>query len=229
MAGQTGTMELTPLQLSLVLASLTTISLLVVGLPLAFFVSRSQSRWRGVVDALVTLPLVIPPTVLGFYLLMALGPRSPIGAAIESIGGFRLVFSFPGLWLGAMILNLPFAVRPFAASIGAVDQRLMEAAYTLGDSPFKAFFRVILPLSWPGIVGGCVLVFVHTLGEFGVALMIGGAIPGRTQTLSIDLYNKVQAMDYTGAHGVALALVGTSFVGLCAVYLNRPRGARPLH
>jgi len=200
--------------------------LLIAGLPLAYFLARTRARWRVVVDALIMLPMVLPPTVMGLYLLTALGPRSPLGRMTESVLGHGFTFSFTGLLIASVIINIPFAVRPFVASFSAVSRNLIDAAHTLGDSPLRAFFRVVLPLSWPGIVSGCVLAFVHTMGEFGVALMVGGAIPGETATLSISIYDSVQSMDYGAAHAAAAILLTASFVALCAVFALERRAVR---
>jgi molybdate transport system permease protein len=170
----------------------------------------------------VALPIVLPPTVLGFYLLVALGPRSPLGRGWQSLTGHSLVFTFEGLVIGSLLYSLPFAVQPMAAAFAGVDRRLLAASRTLGASGPRTFFRVILPLSLPGVVTGAVLSFAHTMGEFGVVLMVGGNIPGVTRTVSLDIYDRVQALEYAAANRTALVLLVISFVLLSCVYgLNR--------
>ena len=177
-------------------------------------------------EALVALPIVLPPTVLGFYLLVALGPRSPLGRAWQVLTGHSLAFTFEGLVIGSILYSLPFAVQPFTASFDLVDRRLLAASSTLGANRLETFFRVLLPLSFSGLVTGTVLSFAHTMGEFGVVLMVGGNIPGVTRTVSIDIYDKVQAFDYSQANVTALVLLAISFVVLSLVYgLNRRRTA----
>jgi molybdate transport system permease protein len=204
--------------LTLELATCTTAILLVLGLPLAYWLSTSRFPGKFLIEAVVALPLVLPPTVLGFYLLVGLGPHSPLGRAYESLTGSLLPFTFSGLLVGSVIANLPFAVRPFAAAFAAVDRRLEEASWCLGVSRLATFFRVTLPLSWPGVVTGMILTFAHTVGEFGVVLMIGGNIPGVTRTLSIAIYDDVQALDYVSAGQTALVLFVFSFAVLCLTY-----------
>ena len=168
------------------------------------------------------LPIVLPPTVLGFYVLVALGPHSPLGHWWRSLTGHTLAFTFEGLVIGSILYSLPFAVQPFAASFAAVDRRLLAASATLGASRWRTFLRVILPLSLPGVVTGIALSFAHTMGEFGVVLMVGGNIPGVTRTVSIEIYDQVQALNYHTANQTALVLLAISFTALCVVYaLNR--------
>jgi len=174
--------------LSIELASLTAVILMVIALPLSYWLAYSKWRWKFIVDAIVALPIVLPPTVLGFYLLVALGPQSPLGR-------FGLPFTFQGLVVGSVIYSLPFAVQPIAAAFGSVDRKLIEASWMLGVSNIGTFFRVIVPLSWAGVLTGLILSFAHTLGEFGVVVMIGGNLPGITRTLSIDIYDQVQALN----------------------------------
>src|SRR5437763_8683175 len=208
--------------LTIELALVVSAILLVGGLPLAYWIAFSRWRWKFVVEALVALPIVLPPTVLGFYVLVALGSRSPLGRWWQSLTGHTLAFTFEGLVIGSILYSLPFAVQPFAASFASVDPRLIAASSTLGASKLKTFFRVILPLSVPGLVTGVALSFAHTMGEFGVVLMVGGNIPGVTRTVSIDIYDKVQAFDYAGANATALMLLVISFIILSLVYaLNR--------
>jgi len=208
--------------LTIRLAALVAVVLVIVGLPVAYWISYSRWRWKFLAEAVFALPIVLPPTVLGFYVLVALGPRSPLGRGWEALTGHTLAFTFEGLVIGSILYSFPFAVQPFAASFAAVDPRLMAASKTLGASGFKTFFRVILPLSVSGLVTGVALSFAHTLGEFGVVLMVGGNIPGVTRTVSIDIYDKVQAFNYSGANTTALALLLISFAVLSVVYaLNR--------
>ncbi len=207
-------MNFPALWLSLQLATCTTAVLLLIGLPLAAWLARAKFRGKFLVEAIVALPLVLPPTVLGFYLLMATGPHSAFGRGYEALTGGRLPFSFVGILLGSVIYNLPFAVRPFIAALAAVDQRLIEASWCLGVSRGETFFRVTLPLSWPGILAGLVLTFAHSLGEFGIVLMMGGNIPGVTRTLSVSIYDDVQAQNYHSAGMAAGFLVVFSLVML---------------
>ncbi len=208
--------------LTLQLAITVSAALLVLGLPIAYWIAFSPWRWKFLVEAVVALPIVLPPTVLGFYLLVALGPRSPVGRLWITLTGHTLAFTFAGLVVGSIVYSLPFAVQPFASSFAAVDRRLLAASATLGASPLRAFFRVIAPLSVPGLITGLALSFAHTLGEFGVVLMIGGNIPGVTRTVSIDIFDRVQASDYAAANQTSLLLLMLSFTVLAAVYgLNR--------
>lgn len=196
--------------------------LVVIGLPLAYWIAYSRWRWKFLAEAVFALPIVLPPTVLGFYVLVALGPHSPLGRGWQALTGHTLAFTFEGLLIGSIVYSLPFAVQPFAASFSAVDPRLVAASQTLGASRIRTFFRVILPLSLSGLVTGIALSFAHTMGEFGVVLMVGGNIPGVTRTVSIDIYDKVQAVNYSGANATALVLLAISFVTLSVVYaLNR--------
>jgi len=215
-------------RLTLELAFTVSAILLIVGLPIAYWVAFSRWRWKFLVEALVALPIVLPPTVLGFYVLVALGPRSPLGRAWISLTGHSLAFTFTGLVIGSILYSLPFAVQPFAASFSVVDRKLLAASATLGASPLRTFIRVIAPLSVPGLITGTALSFAHTMGEFGVVLMIGGNIPGVTRTVSIDIYDRVQASDYTGANQTALVLLLLCFALLTVVYsLNRKSSALP--
>jgi molybdate transport system permease protein len=196
------------------LAALTTLTLLALGLPIAYWLTFSPRRWKFLVEAVVALPLVLPPTVLGFYLLVALGPRSPLGHLYEGLFHRMLPFSFQGLWVASVLYSLPFAVQPFAAGFAAVDRRFLEASACLGASPFRTFRSVLLPLSWASVATGAILAFAHTLGEFGVVLMVGGNIPGETRLVSIAIYDQVQAMDYAAAGRTALVLLLFSFLVL---------------
>ncbi len=204
--------------LTLQLAFAVSVLLLLLGLPIAYWIAFSSWRWKFFVEAIVALPIVLPPTVLGFYVLVALGPRSPLGRWWISLTGHTLAFTFSGLVIGSVIYSLPFAVQPFAASFASVDRKLIAASATLGASSLRTFFRVVAPLSVPGLITGAALSFAHTMGEFGVVLMVGGNIPGVTRTVSIDIYDRVQAADYAGANQTALALLVLCFVLLMIVY-----------
>ena len=204
------------------LAVLTASALLILGLPIAYWVSFSRWRWKFLVESVVALPLVLPPTVLGFYILVAIGPHSPFGRLYTEIVGHPLPFTFEGLLIASVLYSLPFAVQPFAAAFDQVDRRLIEASWTLGVSRMGTFFKLILPMSVAGVVTGFVLSFAHTLGEFGVVLMVGGNIEGVTRTVSIDIYDEVQALNYAGAAKTALFLLAVSYLILLSVYaMNR--------
>jgi len=210
------------LWLTIRLAALVAAILFLIALPIAYWITYSRWRWKFLAEAVVALPIVLPPTVLGFYLLVALGPRSPLGHLWQALTGHSLVFTFQGLVVGSIIYSLPFAVQPFAASFAAVDSRLIAASATLGASKFRTFMEIVMPLSVSGMVAGVVLSFAHTLGEFGVVLMIGGNIPGVTRTVSIDIYDQVQALNYSSASITAIVLLAISFGLLAFVYaLNR--------
>lgn len=207
---------------TLKLAILTAVILLVIGVPIAYWVSFSRWRWKFLIESVVALPLVLPPTVLGFYILVAIGPHSPLGRLYADLVGSPLPFTFQGLLFASILYSLPFAVQPFATSFDQVDRKLIEASWTLGVSKLKTFFRLIAPLSAAGLVTGVVLSFAHTLGEFGVVLMVGGNIEGETRTVSIDIYDEVQALNYAGAAKTALFLLAISYAVLLVVYaLNR--------
>ena len=216
-------MDLQALILSAELAGLTTALLLVLGLPLAWWLSTSRWRARFLVEAVVALPLVLPPTVLGFYLLAGLGPHSPAGRLFAAVTGHPFPFSFTGLLLASVLYSLPFAVQPFSGALAGVDRRLVEASHTLGVSALGTFFKVTLPLAWPGVLAGAVLTFAHTLGEFGVVLMVGGNIPGRTRTLSVAIFDHVEALEYGAAHRTAALLLAISFAVLALVYALQRR------
>ena len=204
------------------LATVVSILLLLIGMPIAYWVAFTRWRWKFLVEAVVALPLVLPPTVLGFYVLVALGPRSPLGRWYEAATGHGLAFTFEGLVVASVLYSLPFAVQPIASAFASVDAKLLAASATLGASCWRTFRRVVMPLSVGGIVTGFVLSFAHTLGEFGVVLMVGGNLPGVTRTVSIDIYDEVQALNYAGANQTALLLLVVSFVVLSLVYaLNR--------
>jgi len=208
--------------LTLQLAVTVSAILLLLGLPIAYWIAFSRWRWKFLVEAVVALPIVLPPTVLGFYVLVALGPHSPLGRWWISLTGHTLAFTFGGLVVGSILYSLPFAVQPFAASFTSVDRKLIAASATLGASPLRTFFRVVVPLSIPGLITGAALTFAHTMGEFGVVLMVGGNIPGVTRTVSIDIFDRVQASDYASANQMALLLLVLCFTVLTIVYgLNR--------
>lgn len=204
--------------LSLRLSACTMLVLLVLGLPLAWWLTNTRLRGKFLIEAVVALPLVLPPTVLGFYVLMAIGPMSPLGRFYESLFGHRLPFTFQGLLIASVLYSLPFAVQPFASGFAAVDRRMLEASWCLGVGRWGTFFRVALPLAWPGVLTGMVLSFAHTIGEFGVVLMVGGNIPGITRTVSISIYDEVQALDYAAANQTSLALLIFSFAVLAVTY-----------
>jgi molybdate transport system permease protein len=216
-------MDWSAIALSLRLATCTTLVLCALGLPLAYWLATSRWRWKFLVEAVVALPLVLPPTVLGFYLLLALGPRSPLGRGYLALAGSTLPFSFPGLLIASVVYSLPFAVRPFAVAFAGIDRRLVEASWCLGVSKPGTFFRVVVPLAWTGILTGMILTFAHTMGEFGTVLMVGGNIPGVTRTVSISIYDDVQALDYASAGQTALFLLLFSFVTLAVTYALQRR------
>src|SRR5579859_3409788 len=194
------------LWLTLELAVTVSVILLIVGLPVAYWIAFSRWRWKFLVEAIVALPVVLPPTVLGFYVLVALGQRSPLGHWWQSITVHTLAFTFGGLVIGSVLYSLPFAVQPMVSSMSAVDRRLIDASAVLGVSKLGTFFRVLVPLSVSGLVTGIALSFAHTMGEFGVVLMVGGNIPGVTRTLSIKIYDQVQDLNYVGANTTAIVL-----------------------
>ena len=215
-------MELGPVWISLKLASVTVVVLLLLGTPLAWWLAFTRSRSRAVVEALVALPLVLPPTVLGFYLLILLGPAGPIGSFWVEITGTTLTFSFSGLVIASVIYSFPFAVQPLQTAFEGVGRAPLEAAATLGASPLETFLRVASPLALRGYLSAIVLGFAHTLGEFGVVLMVGGNIPGVTKVISIAIYEQVETLSYAEAHYLSAGLLTFSFVVLLGVYvINR--------
>jgi len=208
--------------LSLRLAVTVSVMLLIVSLPLAYWLAFT--RWRGkfLLESVVALPLVLPPTVLGFYALIAMGPQGVLGKLWSAMFGRPLAFTFAGLVIASLFYSLPFAVQPLVASFESLDRRLLDASAILGASRLRSFLRIALPLAWPGVITALILSFAHTLGEFGVVLMVGGNLPGITRTISIDIYDRTQALDYAGAHQTALLLLCVSFVVLSIVYgINR--------
>ena len=217
-----------PLLLSLKLSSVTTLLLLVLGVPFAYWLVFTRFRWKFLVESVVALPLVLPPTVLGFYLLMVIGANSFIGQWYEAVFNKPLAFSFQGLVLGSFLYSLPFAVQPIQTAFSSVDKKLLEASWSLGRSNVYTFFRVILPLSRHGIITGCVLSFAHTLGEFGVILMIGGNVPGITRVASVAIYDEVQALNYGSANMYAAILLSFSFIILALVYFTNRRFTRTM-
>ena len=203
---------------SLKLATATSMILMIIGMPLSYWVAFSKWRWKFLVEAVVALPLVLPPTVLGLYVLLAMGPQSPVGHLYESIVGHGLPFHFEGLVVASVLYSLPFAVQPISGAFGSVNPKFIEASWMLGVSNLETFFRVIIPQSRAGILTGLVLSFAHTLGEFGVVLMVGGDIPGVTRTVSIDIYDQAQALNYSSAAMTSVVLLIVSFLILSIVY-----------
>jgi molybdate transport system permease protein len=215
-------MNIEALLLSARLALCVSAILFVVGVPLAYWLAYSRWRWKFLVEAIVALPLVLPPTVLGFYMLLAMGPRGVLGKMWSAVFGHGLAFTFAGLVIASVLYSLPFAVQPLIASFETVDRKLLDASAVLGAGRLRTFFRIILPLCIPGVITALVLSFAHTLGEFGVVLMVGGNIAGVTRTVSIDIYDRAQSLDYAGASETALVLLLISFAVLSAVYgINR--------
>ncbi len=214
-----------PLWLSAQLALITALLLIVMGAPLAWWLSQSTSRWKPALQAIVTMPIVLPPTVLGFYLLILLGPNGALGSWWVELTGSALTFSFTGLVIASCIYSLPFAVQPLQNAFESVPRQSLEAAWTLGASKIDAFFSIAVPLSVRGFVSAAVLSFAHTLGEFGVVLMVGGNIPGKTRVISIAIYDQVETLNYAAAHRMSLLLIAFAFAILFAMYLinHRPQ------
>ena len=207
--------------LTVKLASLTTVILLLIGTPIALWLSRTRSWWRGPIGAIVALPLVLPPTVIGFYLLLAMGPNGYVGQFTQWLGLGTLTFSFAGLVIGSVIYSMPFVVQPLQNAFSAIGTRPLEVAATLRAGPWDTFFTVILPLARPGFITASILGFAHTVGEFGVVLMIGGNIPDKTRVVSVQIYDHVEAMEYAQAHWLAGAMVVFAFLVLLALYSSR--------
>ena len=216
-------LDLSAIRLTLELATWTTLILLVIGTPVAWWLATTRSRLRGLVGALVALPLVLPPTVLGFYLLVSLGPNGPLGAVTEALGIGLLPFTFAGLVVGSVIYSLPFVVQPLQQAFEAIGPRPLEVAATLRAGPLDTFFSVVLPLARPGFITASILGFAHTVGEFGVVLMIGGNIPERTRVVSVQIYDHVEALEYTQAHWLSGGMLLFSFVVLLALYTFNAR------
>jgi len=215
--------DLTALAVTVKLAGLATVILLLLGTPLAWWLANTRFRFKTWVEAAVALPLVLPPTVLGFYLLIVLGPHGPVGGMMQALGGRPLAFTFSGLVVGSVCYSLPFVVQPLRDAFAAIGPRPMEVAATLRATPLDRFFTIAVPLARPGFLTAAVLGFAHTIGEFGVVLMIGGNIPGQTQVLSIAIYDHVEALDYGHAHWLAGGLLALSFLMLLAVYTANRR------
>jgi len=215
------------IRLTAELAATTTLLLLLVGTPLAWWLARTRTRLKPLWSALIAMPLVLPPTVLGFYLLLLMGPQGPVGQLTQALGLGRLPFTFAGLVVASVFYSMPFVVQPLQGAFEAVGARPLEAAATLRAGPWDRFAHVALPLARRGVVTAAVLGFAHTVGEFGVVLMIGGNVPGATRVISTQLYSHVEAMEYPQAHRLAALLLVFSFAVLCGVYRLRPRGALP--
>ena len=215
--------DISALLVTMKLASLTTVILILVGTPIAWWLSQTRFKFKAVIEAIIALPLILPPTVLGFYLLMTLGTNGPVGNFLESLGGSSIAFTFTGLVFGSVIYSLPFVVQPLQNSFGSIGKQSMEVAATLGASKLDRFFTVAVPLARSGFITAGVLGFAHTVGEFGVVLMIGGNIPGETGVLSIAIYDHVEAMEYGQAHVLAGGLLVLSFVMLLVVYIFNRR------
>ena len=217
------------IRLTAQLAGVTTVLLLLVGTPLAWWLARTESRLKPLWSAVVAMPIVLPPSVLGFYLLLLLGPQGPVGQFTQWLGLGRLPFSFGGLVVGSVLYSLPFVVQPLQQAFEAIPERMLEAAATLRASPLDRFFSVALPLARPGLITASVLGFAHTVGEFGVVLMIGGNIPGQTRVMSVAIYDHVEAAEFTDAHRLSAVLVGFALVVLVTLYaVNRPPRMPPL-
>jgi molybdate transport system permease protein len=214
--------DLQSIWLTLRLAGVVTLILFVVGTPIAWWLSRTRSRWKGPVGAVVALPLVLPPSVLGFYLLVTMGPNGPVGQLTQALGIGVLPFTFWGLVVASVFYSLPFMVQPVQNAFEAIGDRPLEVAATLRASPLDTFFTVVLPLATPGFITAGILTFAHTVGEFGVVLMIGGNIPGVTRVASVQIYDHVEAMEYGDAHRLAAVMLIFSFLVLLALYLWRP-------
>ncbi|MCM2321024.1 MAG: molybdate ABC transporter permease subunit [Pseudomonas sp.] len=213
--------DLAAIWLTLKLATLTTVLLLLIGTPIGWWLARTRSKWKGPIGAVVALPLVLPPTVLGFYLLVAMGPHGFIGQLTQSLGLGTLPFTFAGLVVASVFYSLPFVVQPLQNAFEAIGERPLEVAATLRASPADTFFTVVLPLAKPGFVTAAILGFAHTVGEFGVVLMIGGNIPEQTRVVSVQIYDHVEAMEYAQAHWLAGGMLAFSFLVLLALYSSR--------
>ena len=214
------------IRLTLELAAVTTVLLLFIGTPIAWWLARTRSAWKGAVGAVVALPIVLPPTVIGFYLLVAMGPEGPVGRLTQALGLGVLPFTFAGLVVASVFYSMPFVVQPIQNAFEAIGERPLETAATLRASPFDTFFSVVLPLARPGYLTAGVLGFAHTVGEFGVVLMIGGNIPDKTRVVSVQIYDHVEALEYAQAHWLAAGMMAFSFVVLLLLYTLNPTGRR---
>ncbi|MBU2641372.1 MAG: molybdate ABC transporter permease subunit [Thiobacillus sp.] len=221
-----GETDLAAIVLTLKLASVTTLLLLLIGTPIAWWLARTRSAWKGAIGAVVALPIVLPPTVIGFYLLVAMGPNGPVGQLTQSLGLGVLPFTFAGLVVASVFYSLPFVVQPIQNAFEAIGERPLEVAATLRASPLDTFYSVVLPLARPGYLTATVLGFAHTVGEFGVVLMIGGNIPEKTRVVSVQIYDHVEALEYTQAHWLSAGMVAFSFVVLLVLYTLNPTGRR---
>lgn len=215
--------DLQALWLTVRLAGIVTLILLLLGTPMAWWLARSKAWWKGPVRAVVALPLVLPPSVLGFYLLLAMGPNGPVGQMTQGLGLGTLPFTFWGLVVASVFYSLPFMVQPLQTAFESLGERPLEVAATLRASPLDAFFTVVVPLAWPGFLTASILTFAHTVGEFGVVLMIGGNIPGVTRVASVRIYDHVEAMEYLDAHRLSAVMLGFSFLVLLALYTRKPQ------
>ncbi len=216
--------DLAAIWLTLKLASVTTLLLIIIGTPIAWWLARTRSGWKGPVGAVVALPIVLPPTVIGFYLLVTMGPNGPVGQLTQALGLGVLPFTFAGLVVASVFYSLPFVVQPIQNAFEALGERPLEAAATLRASPLDSFFSVVLPLAKPGYLTATVLGFAHTVGEFGVVLMIGGNIPGQTRVVSVQIYDHVEALEYVEAHWLSGGMVAFAFLVLLALYTLNPTG-----
>ncbi|AKR43798.1 molybdate ABC transporter permease subunit [Methylophilus sp. TWE2] len=220
------TEDIQAIWLTIKLASVVTLLLLIIGTPVAWWLARSRTWWKAPVAAVVALPLVLPPSVLGFYLLLAMGPQGPLGKLTQAAGLGSLPFTFWGLVLASVIYSLPFMVQPLLTAFESVGERPLEVAATLRASPLDTFFSVVLPMAWPGFLTAAMLTFAHTVGEFGVVLMIGGNVPGQTRVASVQIYDHVEALEYSEAHTLAAVMLLFSFVVLLALYVWRAQANR---
>jgi molybdate transport system permease protein len=216
--------DINAIWLTIKLAFTVTIILLIIGTPIAVWLAKTKSWLRGPINAIVALPLVLPPTVLGFYLLIAMGPEGPIGELTEQLGLGLLPFTFWGLVIASLFYSLPFVVQPIQNAVEAIGNKPLEAAATLHSTPIDTFFHVILPLARPGFISAAILGFAHTVGEFGIVLMIGGNIPAETKVVSIQIYDQVEALEYAGAHRLSAIMLGFSFIALLLLYSFQKRG-----
>jgi len=221
-----GESDFSAIILTLKLAAITTMILLLIGTPIAWWLARSQAWWKGIVSAIVMLPIILPPTVIGFYLLLAMGSQGWIGHITQALGLGLLPFTFAGLVIASVFYSLPFVVQPLQNAFESIGQRPLDVAATLRASPFDTFFTVILPLAKPAYLTASVLAFAHTMGEFGIVLMIGGNIPDKTRVVSVQIYEHVEAIEYSQAHGLSAAMLAFSFLMLLALYALNNKGKR---